>query len=133
MNEIFIYPAIIKKLAANDYNVRFVDFDHIVTYGEDMNKAYIMAEDALALELFDLYEDKEAFPKATDISNITIASDETLILVKADMKEILKKYDNKAVRKNLTIPSWLEKKATEAKINYSQVLQEALEAKLSEQ
>ena len=37
-----------------------------------------------------------------------------------------KKYDNKAVKKTLTIPSWLNKEAEKSHINYSQLLQEAL-------
>ncbi len=124
--ETFIFPAIIKKLGDKDYNIRFKDFENIITYGESIDEAYNMAEDALKLEIFDLYNDKLEIPKSTDITNIKVKNDETLILVKVNMKNILKEYDNKAVKKTLTIPSWLNKLAEENKINFSQVLQDAL-------
>ncbi len=116
-NETFIYPAIIKKLGDKDYNIRFKDFENIITYGESIDEAYDMAEDALKLEIFDLYSDKLEIPIATDITDIE---------VKVNMKNILKQYDNKAIKKTLTIPSWLNKLAEEKKVNFSQVLQDAL-------
>lgn len=125
-NETYIYPAIIKKLGDKDYNIRLKDFENIITYGESIDEAYDMAEDALKLEIFDLYSDKLEIPNATDITDIEVKSDETLILVKVNMKNILKQYDNKAIKKTLTIPSWLNKLAEEKKINFSQVLQDAL-------
>ena len=125
-NETFIYPAIIKKLGDKDYNIRFKDFDNIISYGESIDEAYNMAEDSLKLEIFDLYSDKLEIPIATDITDIQVKSDETLILVKVNMKNILKQYDNKAIKKTLTIPSWLNKLAEEKKVNFSQVLQNAL-------
>ncbi len=124
--ETYIYPAIIKKLGDKDYNIRFKDFENIISCGESIDEAYNMAEDALKLEIFDLYSDKLEIPIATDITDIEVKSDETLILVKVNMKNILKQYDNKAIKKTLTIPSWLNKLAEEKKVNFSQVLQDAL-------
>lgn len=124
--ENFMFPAIIKKLGEKDYNVRFLDFENIITYGESLAEAFDAAEDALKLEIFDLYSDKLEIPESSDVSNIKVGSDETLILVKVNLKEILKEYDNKAVKKTLTIPSWLNKLGEEKKVNFSQVLQDAL-------
>lgn len=127
--ENYIYPAIIEKLAEDDYNVRFPDFDSIITYGENFETAYFMAEESLSLEIFDLYNDKQEVPQGVHIDNIPVKENETLILVKVNLKDIIKKYDNKAVKKTLTIPSWLNKIAIEEKTNFSQVLQNALEEK----
>ncbi|OCL28671.1 hypothetical protein U472_00410 [Orenia metallireducens] len=85
-----------------------------------------MAEDALKLCLFDLYEDGEKIPEAKKIENIKLESNQTLIIVKANLKEIIKEYDNKAVKKTLTIPSWLNKEAEKAHVNFSQLLQKSL-------
>lgn len=128
--EVYVFPAIINKLADNDYNVRFKDFESIVTYGETLEQAYIMAEDALKLELFDLYSDKLDIPSASDITNIEVSQNERLILVKVNLRDILKEYDNKAVKKTLSIPSWLNNLAEERKINFSRVLQEALQKEI---
>lgn len=128
--EEYLFPAIINKLADDDYNVRFTDFEGIITCGENLEEAYFMAEDALKLELFVLYSDKEEIPKATDINNIKISENETLILVRVNLRNALKEYDNKSVKKTLTIPSWLNKIAEEENINFSALLQNAIKDKI---
>lgn len=45
--------------------------------------------------------------------------------------EYAKMHNNRAVKKTLTIPEWLNEAATRAGVNYSQVLQEALMRKLN--
>jgi len=45
-----------------------------------------------------------------------------------DMDAYAEKYGRKAVRKNLTIPAWLNTFAESYNINFSQVLQESLTA-----
>lgn len=127
----YIFPALVTKYASNDYNVSFPDFNGITTFGETLEDAYYMAEDALKLELFDLYEDKLEIPQATNISEIKQNKNETLILVKVNFLQVLKEYDNKAVKKTLTIPAWLNKIAEEEKVNFSQILQLALKEKLN--
>ncbi len=51
-------------------------------------------------------------------------------LVSVDVKAYAKKHFEKSVRKTLTIPAWLNNAALEMDINFSQVLQEALLAKV---
>lgn len=128
--ENYIFPAIISKLADDDYNVKFADFEEIITYGTTLEEAYDMAEEALKLEIFDLYADKLDIPLATDINKIKTNDVETIILVRVNLVKILKEYDNRSVKKTLTIPSWMNEMAESKKINFSQVLQEALKNKL---
>lgn len=63
-----------------------------------------------------------------DTSYGTFAEEGTTIvsLVDIDSGEYRKKIDTKAVRKNVTLPSWLNYEAEHAGINVSKVLQEAL-------
>ncbi|MCC8150787.1 MAG: type II toxin-antitoxin system HicB family antitoxin, partial [Lachnospiraceae bacterium] len=53
-----------------------------------------------------------------------------LSLVDVDLTEYRRKTDNKTVRRNVTLPNWLNLEAEKAQINVSRVLQEALMAKL---
>ena len=129
--ENYIFSAIVEKLGKEDYNIKFLDFDYIISYGETLSDAFIMAEDALKMAIFDLYEEKKEIPQETLIDDIKVNDKQILILVKVNLKDILKEYDNKAVKKTLTIPSWLNKKAEENNINFSQLLQEALKSKLN--
>lgn len=127
---VFVFPAIITKLDDNDYNVRFPNFEHIITYGENIEEACFMAEDALKLELFDSYTDNKEIPEATKLKDIQVNKDQFIVLVKVDLKKTIREYDNKAVKKTLTIPAWLNKEAENAHVNYSQILQEALKQHL---
>lgn len=51
-------------------------------------------------------------------------------MVDADITAYRKKLDNKSVRRNVTLPNWLNTEAEKAKINVSGVLQEALMKKI---
>ena len=51
-------------------------------------------------------------------------------MVDVDTKEYRRKIDTKAVRRNVSLPSWLNYEAEKAQINVSRVLQEALVATL---
>ena len=124
--DIYVYPAIITKFDDKDYNVSFPDFEEIVTYGESLEEAYIMAEDALKLCVFDSYVDGEKLPEATSIQSIKVDENQVMVLIKTNIKQLMREYDNKAVKKTLTIPSWLNKEAEKAHINFSQLLKEAL-------
>ena len=130
--DIYMFPAIVTKFDEDDYNVMFPDFEEIITCGEDLEEAYAMAEDALKLCLFDLYESNKNINDSIKLENIDQLEDnQTLIMVRINLKEVIKEYDNKAVKKTLTIPSWLNKEADKAHINYSHILQEALKEHLS--
>ena len=48
-----------------------------------------------------------------------------------DMDAYAEKYGEKAVRKNCTIPAWLNHLAEKEHINFSSVLREALESRLN--
>ena len=51
-------------------------------------------------------------------------------LIDVDMEQIRKRIKPIYVKKTLTIPEWLNTKASEQGINFSQLLQEALKTKL---
>jgi len=91
-----------------------------------------MAKDVLALTLYDLEQDKKEIPVASDIKDIIIKKNEFVSLVAADTMFYERFYSSKTVKKNCTLPYWIEKEASERNINFSQVLQEALQEKLQE-
>lgn len=110
------------------YTVVVPDLQGCVTEGDDLAMAIEMAVDAASCWLLDVLEDGEDIPKATkDIDSIELEyADGFVSLIVLDMDAYAEKYGNKAVRKNLTIPSWLNAAAEKNNINFSSVLQEAL-------
>lgn len=125
----YIYPAIFEREGDN-YTVQFPDLQGCNTFGNGLQETYDMAEDALCLMLYTLEENEAVIPPATDVSNIKTVGDTFVSLVSCDTLEYRQFYDNKAVKKTLTIPSWLNTMAERAGINFSAVLQEALKRKL---
>ena len=124
----YVYPAIFHLEKEGGYSVEFPDLP-CSTQGEDLSDAIDMAEDALALLLYSYEEDNIDIPKPTDIRKIK--SKDSVSFVCCDTFEYRKQFNNKAVKKTLSIPEWLNEKAMEANINFSQVLQDALKEKLN--
>lgn len=125
----YIYPAIFKKEASR-YTVRFPDLESCYTQGDDLQDAYEMASDVLCLTLYNLEEEKKAIPLASDVAAIQTGEDEFVSLVACDTLEYRQYYDNKAVKKTLTLPAWLNTMSEREGINFSAVLQSALKSTL---
>ena len=89
-----------------------------------------MANDVLCLTLYGMEEDGEEIPAASGVKEIKAVGDEFVTLISCDTIEYRKFYDNKAVKKTLTIPSWLNTMAEKQGINFSMTLQSALKKAL---
>ena len=128
-NELTVFPAIFTKM--NDdgsyYIVDFIDLKNCTTEGETIQEAYYMAQNAMGLFLDDLTK----FPKPTlDFSNIKLNKDQFISFIGIDINDYRKKFNNKSVKKTLSIPGWLDTLAEKKNINFSQLLQEAIKEKL---
>ncbi len=133
-----IYPACFFK-EEDGYSVIFPDLD-LATCGETMDEAMAMAVDCLAGRLRWLKQEGDSIPEPSPMNSIdpTAISKELEIeageafvnLVSVDVEAYAKEHFDKSVRKTLTIPAWLNTAALEMDINFSQVLQEALLAKV---
>ena len=104
--------------------VSIPDFD-INTQGEDFADAMEMARDAIGLMGIDMQDDGKELPTPTPISELTVENG-VVTLVDIDFDVYRRKNELRAVKKNCTIPSWLNYEAEKANINFSQVLQNAL-------
>lgn len=125
------YPVFFTK-TENAILVQVPDFD-IVTEGNDIRDAILMARDAIELCCICMEDENKDIPKPSDINvlrpiNGTFATEgETFIsLVDIDSAEYRRKIDTRTVRRNVALPSWLNYEAEKAQINVSRVLQEAL-------
>ncbi|MEG2116711.1 MAG: type II toxin-antitoxin system HicB family antitoxin [Clostridia bacterium] len=123
-----IYPACFYPEENGQFSVIFPDFNG-ATYGNDLADAYAMAVDYLGGIIVEMENDNENLPTASDISTMKATEQPNgfVSLVAVDIEQY---RNNKSIKKTLTIPSWLDKKASEEKLNFSQVLQEALKSRL---
>ena len=102
-----------------------------------MADAITMARDAIGLSCIEAEDNGKVVlhpSKMTDIdvSKGTFNEDGTSIvsLVDVDLATYRRMLDNKTVRRNVTLPNWLNQEAEKSHINVSKVLQEALMARL---
>ena len=122
-----VYPAIFRPCEEKEgYTVIVPDLPGCVTEGDTLADAILMAEDAASGWVLDELEDGNAVPAASQIDAIPRKQGELVNLLVLDMDTYVEKYGNKAVRKNLTIPAWLNTFAEKHQVNFSQVLTDAL-------
>ena len=130
-----VYPVILTQV--EDCVLVEVPDLEILTQGKDLSDAIEMARDAIGLTIITMQDKEQDIPKPSIEANInmktsTFAEDgfSMMALVDIDIEAYRRKYDNKTVRRNVTLPNWLNKEAEKAHLNVSRVLQEALILKL---
>ena len=67
-------------------------------------------------------------PEASPIETIHPEEGGFVSMLVLDMDAYAEKYGNKAIRKNLTIPAWLNTYAEARHLNFSKILQDSLTA-----
>lgn len=127
-----VYPAYFTPLEQTDgYCVTFPDLPGCVTQGGSLTEAIEMGADAASGWVLDELEEGNPVPKASKLTDIEVENEgEFVSAVVLDMDSYSEKYGIKAIRKNCTIPSWLNTAAEKNHINFSAVLQSALLEKL---
>ncbi len=123
-----IYPAVFKPFSdkSGGYVVEFPDLPGCVTEGRDLKQAIEMGIDAASGWILGELEDGEKIPCASSYQKISEESDCMVNMLLLDIDAYEEKYGEKAVRKNLTIPAWLNTFAEKNNINFSKILQDAL-------
>ena len=122
------YPVIITK--DKDFFVASIPDFETGTQGESLAEAIEMARDAIGMCGCYMQDEKKDIPIPIDIGNVTKEASDILTLVDVDFDEYRKKHEMRTVRKNVTIPSWLNEEAESANINFSALLQKAIKAEL---
>lgn len=130
----YIYPAVFYPEDNGQFSVIFPDLNDLATYGDNLADAFAMAQEACGQYLFTSLRDGDPLPEASNISTVEKDDDAAFVnLVCVNLDEYARAYDDKAVKKTLTIPAWLNSACENAGINYSKVLRDALIAKLQTQ
>ena len=129
----YVYPALFQP-EEGGFFISFPDIDGCFTQastipeGLDMAAAEGMdtAADALNLMLWHMEEEHMEIPAPSPISSLNGDNSSFATLISADTLAYRQLHDTKAVRKNLSIPRWLDTLAVQHNINFSNILQNAL-------
>lgn len=123
------YPIVLSQ--GKKYILAYIPNFEINTQGENIADAIEMARDAIGIVGIDMEDEGEALPEPTELSAVkTNGADDIVTLVDVDFGEYRRKHDMKAVKKNCTIPSWLNFEAEKAGVNFSALLTTALKREL---
>lgn len=125
----YCYPAVFSYEDDKEIAVVFPDLG-LATSGADDADALFSARDALGGRLELMEEAGEEIPAPSRASDIQVAANERVSLVDVYMPSVRMEGVTKAVKRTVTLPAWLNAKAMELGINFSQVLQEALQRRI---
>jgi predicted RNase H-like HicB family nuclease len=125
-----IYPIIMSK--GEKYIVVYIPDFNINTQGKDYLEAIEMARDAIGIVGIELEDRNEKLPVPTDLCNVAKENaDDIVTLVDIDFTAYRRQNDERSVRRNVTLPNWLDYAAEKSGINVSAVLQKALKQELN--
>ena len=119
----YIYPAIFHANDDSSYTITYPDLPGCISEGKTLVNAVYMAQSALSQWIEYLIDNNQALPHATDIRSVTVNNGEFVNLVCADVR------DNRAVKRTVSIPKWMDDKVSESRLSLSRVLQDALSQK----
>ena len=128
-----VYPAIFTPcIERKGYTVVVPDLPGCVTEGQDLLDAIEMGVDAASGWILGELEEGNNIPTPTlrkeDIK--LEEADSFISMLVLDIDAYAEKYGEKTVRKNISIPAWLNTMAERAGLNFSQVLQNGLKNEL---
>lgn len=125
-----VYPVIFTKLREGGY-MAYVPDMKINTQGENLAEAIEMARDAIGLMGIDMEDDHKKLPEPSKLNDIAKENEHDIItFVDVDFTEYRRQNDTRSVRRNVTLPGWLNFAAEKSGINVSAVLQAALKKEL---
>lgn len=127
----YAYPAIFYPEEDGRYSVIFPDLNDLATYGDDLADALAMAQEACGQYLFTCLKDGEKLPLPTPLKDVTKDEENAFVnVVGVNLEEYAKIYGDKAVRKTLSIPAWMDAYVEKNGISCSRVLQDAILASM---
>ena len=121
------YPVIFTPAAEGGFTSYMPDFD-INSQGDDLAEAIEMARDAMGIMGIDMEDEGKALPEASE--SVAHNPGDVVSVVDGDYTEYRRQNDMRTVRRNVSLPSWLNAEADKAGLNVSAVLQNALRREL---
>ena len=120
-----LYPAIFTPFDDGDgFTVEVPDLPGCVTEGDNLIEAIEMGTDAASGWILGEIEDGNGFPSASNNVEAPVGSFVNLLVL--DIDSYAEQYGNKAVRRNITVPAWLDTYAQKNHLSLSKVVQDTL-------
>ena len=125
----YVFPAVFTYEEGQNIAIVFPDLE-CASSAENDEDALFAARELLGCVICGLEEDGESIPAPTPLNEVKLAPNERACLIDVFMPVYRLTRVHKSVNRTVTLPAWLNAEALEHKINFSQVLQEALKVQL---
>ena len=96
----------------------------------ELKEAFQTAREALELHLYGMGRDGDEIPKPSKVADLALEKGQFTTLIEVWLPPVRDEQANRAVKKTLTIPKWLNDLAEQKHVNFSHVLQTALKGYL---
>ena len=123
------YPAVF-YFDSDGISIEFPDLPGCLPCADTEEEAFRNAKEALGLHLFGMERDNDPIPAPTPVRDLTPEAGGVITMIDVFMPSVRDRLNRKAVRKTVTIPTWLYRKAEEEDVDYSEILQDALKSYL---
>ena len=121
----YVYPAIFHKNNDGSYTIIYPDLPGCISEGKNLGNALFMAQSALKQWIGYLVDKEQEIPSPSILEDIKTSTGELVNLICAEVK------DSRAVKRTVSIPKWMDDKASQSGLSLSRVLQDALAEKLA--
>lgn len=121
------YPAVFEP-SGEGYSVYFPDLPGCISYGNSFEEAQSEAADALGLHLYGMEKDGEEIPAPSQNPEVDpeTAPGYLVSLVTVFPDIVRNELDNRRIKTNVTLPTWLKDAAEQRDVNFSRLLEAAL-------
>lgn len=113
--------------------VEFPDLERCVTNADTLDEAIIQANNILEDYMAILERDGLNIPAPTPYEKIQTKENCEKQRIVVPMQKARERWKNKSVKKIIHIPAWINQKAVNAGLNFSQILQAAILKKLAKE
>ena len=121
----YVYPALFHSNEDGSFTITYPDLPGCISEGKSLGNAMYMAQSALTQWIEYLTDKKQSIPLASNLESIKTTQDEFVNLIRVEIKE------NRAVKRTVSIPKWMDDKVIESGLSLSRVLQDALKERLN--
>ena len=123
----YIYTALFTPIEdGSGYYAKVPDLPGCITTGNSLSDAIDQITDAMSAWLVVAEDEGEPITPPSPQEKLSVHAGTICSLISADTIEYRAQTDTRAVRKNVSLPSWMVRLADKRGINCSQVLQDAL-------
>lgn len=126
---VVFYPVVFTRLE-DGYMVYVPDLD-CNTQGDDLAEAFAMGRDVIGMMCMDMEDEGKALPAASDPAAVRLQDKEFVSVLDVDIDAYRRVHSQRSVRRNVSLPSWLNERADQAGLNVSAILQAALKRELN--